>query len=107
LISEIKRCRYCGKVYVPRTALWIDEDTYLEPDLIYLSAKLEAEMSPKHWTRADIVVEVISPANANYDRTTKSDTYRAMGIRELLLIDNETKQVEVRSFESNVNTVYS
>jgi Uma2 family endonuclease len=100
LHSEIKRCRYRGKVYIPRAAMWIDDSTYLEPDLMYLSAELEAEMTPRHWTRADIVVEIISPSNANYDRKTKSDTYRAMGVREMWLIDNEKKEIEVRSFES-------
>ena len=106
LRSEIKRCTYRGKVYVPRTALWIDDNTYLEPDLMYLSAELKAQMSPDHWTRADIVVEVISPSNANYDRKTKSDTYQAMGIREMWLIDSEKKEVEVRCFESGKNAVY-
>ena len=106
LLDEIKRCGYRGKVYIPRTALWIDDDTCLEPDLTYMSAELEAEMAPKHWTRADIVVEVISPSNATYDRKTKSDTYRAMGIRELWLIDNDKKEVEVRSFEAGKAAMY-
>jgi len=106
LRDEIQRCGYRGKVYVPRMALWIDDNTNLEPDLTYLSAELEAEMPRKHWSRADIVVEVISPSNANYDRKTKSDTYRAMGIGELWLIDNETKEVEVRSFQAGTNAVY-
>src|SRR5437868_5698559 len=95
LHDEVKRCRYRGKVYIPRAALWIDDNTYLEPDLMYISDELKAQMPPKHWTRADIVVEIISPSNANYDRKTKSDTYRAMGIREMWLVDNETKEVEV------------
>jgi Uma2 family endonuclease len=106
LRGEIKRCRYRGKVYIPRAALWIDDDTYLEPDLMYISAKLEAEMPPQHWTRADIVVEIISPSNANYDRKTKSDTYRAMSVRELWLIDSDKKEVEVRSFEAGKNAIY-
>src|SRR5262245_33279674 len=106
LINEIKRCRYHGNVYIPRAALWIDDNTYLEPDLMYISAKLEMEMPPEHWTRADIVVEVISPSNANYDRKTKSDTYQAMGIREMWLLDSEKKQVEIRSFEAGKNVIY-
>ena len=57
-------------------------------------------MDPRHRTRADIVVEIISPSNAVYDRRTKADTYRAMGGRELWLIDPEAKEVEVRSFEA-------
>ena len=38
--------------------------------------------------------------------TTKSDTYRAMVIREMWLIDNETHEVEVRSFEVGKEIVY-
>ena len=106
LPKEIKRCRSRGKVYIPRAALWINNDTYLEPDLMYLSAELEAKMNPKHWTHADIVVEVISPSNANYDRKTKADTYRAMGVREMWLIDNENREVEVRSFKSDKNATF-
>ena len=106
LRDEIKRCGYRGTVYIPRAALWIDDDTYLEPDLMYISTALEAEMAPRHWTRADIVVEVISPSNATYDRKTKSDTYRAMKVCELWLVDNERKEVEVRSFEAGKSATY-
>ena len=73
---------------------------------MYISAQLETEMPPQHWTRADIVVEIISPSNANYDRKTKSDTHGAMGIRELWLIDSDKKEVEVRSFEAGNNAIY-
>ena len=41
---------------------------------------------------------MISPSNALYDRRTKADTYRAMGVRELWLVDPVAKEVEVRSF---------
>ena len=63
-------------------------------------------MDPHHWTRADIVVEILSPKTEVYDRTTKSDTYRAMGVREMWLIDTERKEVEVRSFEAGKTAVY-
>ena len=105
LIQELKRCGYSGKLFVPRAAIWVNDDTYLEPDLMYLSAELQAQMNPRHWTKADIVVEVVSPSNAVYDRRTKSDTYRAMGVRELWLIDPVEKEVEVRSFDSGKSVV--
>jgi Uma2 family endonuclease len=106
LQRALDRHGYRGTIYAPRAAIWVDDDTYLEPDLMYISDELKAEMKPGHWTRADIVVEIISPSNANYDRRTKSDTYRAMGVREMWLVDTETKEVEVRSFESGKNAVY-
>ena len=104
--EEIKRCGYKGKVYIPTTPIWVDDDTHLEPDLMYISDELKAGMPANHFTRADIVVEIISPSNALYDRRTKADTYCALGIRELWLVDPQTKEVEVRSFEAGTSAVY-
>ena len=73
---------------------------------MYISDELKASMNPKHWTRADIVVEVISASTGLYDRRTKSDTYRAMGVREMWLVDTDKKQIEVRSFEANKSAVF-
>ena len=67
LVEGIKKCGYRGQIYVPRTAIWIDDDTYLEPDLMYVSEELKAQMDPRHWTRADIMIEVISPSTGSYD----------------------------------------
>ena len=106
LRAEIKRCGYKGKVYVPRAAIWVDDDTHLEPDLMYISDELKGELRPGHRTRADIVVEILSSRTALYDRTTKSDTYRAMGVREMWLVDLESKEIEVRSFEMNKTSIY-
>ena len=102
----IDRHGYRGKIYVPRAAIWVDDNTYLEPDLMYISAELKSGMKGGHWTRADIVVEILSSSTAVYDRKTKSDTYRAMGVREMWLIDGERREVEVRSFEGDKITVY-
>jgi Uma2 family endonuclease len=52
------------------------------------------------------VVEVTSPSNALYDKRTKADTYRAMRVRELWLIDPEAREIEVRSFESGHSQIY-
>lgn len=85
-----------GKLYVPRAAIWTSRNTYLEPDLFYLSAEQEARLDPKHRTTADLVIEVISPGSAIYDRNTKADTYGALGVRELWLVDETAETVEVR-----------
>src|SRR5437867_11620065 len=64
-----------NSIFAPRAALWIDEDTYLEPDLIYVSDELKAQMAPGRRTRAYIVVEIVSPSNAEYDQKTKCACY--------------------------------
>jgi Uma2 family endonuclease len=85
-----------GNLLVPRAAIWTSARTYLEPDLFYVSAELEAQFDPKHRETADLVIEVISPGSAFYDRNTKAETYAALGVRELWLIDETGKTVEVR-----------
>ena len=85
-----------GTLFVPRAAIWTGARTYLEPDLFYVSAELAARLDPARRTTADLVVEVISPGSAIYDRNTKADTYGALGVRELWLIDETAQTVEVR-----------
>src|SRR5947209_17046398 len=85
-----------GKLYVPRAAIWTSARTYLEPDLFYVSAELAARLNPERRTTADLVGEVMSPGSAIYDRNTKADTYGALGVRELWLVDETEQTVEVR-----------
>ena len=110
LYGEFKKtidgCGYKGMILVPRAAIWTDADTHLEPDLMYVSNDLKREMKAGRRTRADIAVEILSSGTARYDRTTKSDTYRAMGVRELWLVDPDTKEIEVRSFEAEKTALF-
>jgi Uma2 family endonuclease len=85
-----------GSLYLPRAAIWTGPNTHLEPDLFYISAELEAKLDPAHRHTADLVIEVISPGSAVYDRNTKADTYSALGVRELWLLDGSLKTVEIR-----------
>ncbi|MGH9762638.1 MAG: Uma2 family endonuclease [Blastocatellia bacterium] len=84
-----------GRVYHPPEAIYTS-DTYVEPDMMYVSNELRAKMGSRR-SSADIVFEYMSESNANYDRTTKADTYLALGVRELWLVDSETKTVEIRN----------
>ena len=93
-----------GKLYVPRAAIWTSERTYLEPDLFYVSAETEGTMDPERRTTADLVIEVISPGSAIYDRHTKADTYAALGIKELWLVDEVGETVEARVLEGDAYT---
>ena len=42
------------------------------------------------------MIEVISPGSAIYDRNTKADTYAALEIKELWLVDETVETIEVR-----------
>lgn len=83
-------------MYVPRHGISITSHTWLEPDLSYMSAETEAQTTTRHHRTADLVVEVISPGSAIYDRNTKADTYAALGVKELWLVDEVLGLIEVR-----------
>ncbi|MGI8787199.1 MAG: Uma2 family endonuclease [Pyrinomonadaceae bacterium] len=90
-----------GKVYHPRDAIYIEDiwGTYLEPDMMYISNELR-EVMGKRRTSADIIFEFLSESTRTYDRTEKADTYLALGIKELWLIDSDNETVEVRNAET-------
>lgn len=90
--------KIAGNIYHPREPIYIEDEfgTYLEPDMMYVSESLEKKMGDVR-TSADIVFEYLSETTANYDRTTKADTYLSLGIKELWLVDPKTKTIEVRN----------
>ncbi len=96
-ILELARLHDNGSVYAPRAAIWTGDRTYLEPDLFYLSKDTEARLDPERRTTADLVIEVISPGSAIYDRNTKADTYAALGVNELWLVDETEETIERRT----------
>jgi Uma2 family endonuclease len=83
-------------LFVPSAAVWTPADTYLFPDLFLVTTEHLAAMGAGNMTTADLVVEVLSPSSAIYDRTAKADTYAALGVRELWLVDLERKGIEQR-----------
>jgi len=91
-----------GWVFHPRASIYVEDiwGTYLEPDMMYVSNELREKMNDRR-TSADIVFECLSESTAVYDRTTKADTYLALGIRELWLIDADHETVEIRNAETS------
>jgi len=87
-----------GDVLFPREPIYVraEGSTYLEPDMMYVSRELRQEMGTKR-TSADILFEFMSRSTNIYDRTTKADTYLALGVRELWLVDPFNTTIEVRN----------
>src|SRR6185436_6442569 len=69
--------------------------TYLEPDLMYVSNESRKRMGTA-FTSAEIVFEFSSRRTIVYDHTTKADTYLALGVRELWLVNPFAATIEVR-----------
>ncbi|HEY6330377.1 MAG TPA: Uma2 family endonuclease [Blastocatellia bacterium] len=84
-----------GNIFHPREAIYTD-DTYVEPDMMYVSDETQSKMGRRR-NSADIVFEYKSKSTGIYDRTTKADTYLALGVPELWLLDSDTKTIEIRN----------
>lgn len=89
-------------LFVPRAAVWRRRAvTYLEPDFFLVdTARFEREGEATFDT-AELVVEVLSPSTAVYDRTAKADTYAALGVAELWLVDPDHETIEPRVREGS------
>lgn len=86
-----------GEVHHPKEAIWLraEGSTYLEPDMMYVSKELGQKLGDKR-SSADIVFEYLSRSTKIYDLTIKADTYLALGVRELWLVDPWNKIIDVR-----------
>ncbi|HET6978208.1 MAG TPA: Uma2 family endonuclease [Pyrinomonadaceae bacterium] len=93
-----------GKLFVPRAGIIKGPNSWLEPDLFYVAQDTDAYADPeypRYMSTADLVIEVISPGSAIYDRNTKADTYAALGVKELWLVDEASGIIEVRVLEGD------
>ena len=96
-----------GTLYFPRAGIVKGPNSWLEPDMFYVAAETNAFFDPKYpqyLSTADLVIEVISPGSAIYDRNTKADTYAALGVKELWLIDEALGIIELRTLEGDQYT---
>ncbi|MEN3327309.1 MAG: hypothetical protein V7638_2116 [Acidobacteriota bacterium] len=93
-----------GALYFPRAGIVRGPNSWLEPDLFYVAADTKALSDPKYpqyLSTADLVIEVISQSSAIYDRNTKADTYAALGVKELWLVDEFSGIIELRSLNGD------
>ena len=93
-----------GTLYVPRAGIVKGPNSWVEPDLFYVAAETDAAFDPnypQYLSTADLVIEVISPSTAVYDRNTKADTYAVLGVKELWLVDEAAGIIELRTLDGN------
>ena len=95
-IRAFVRAHRCGRVYLPPTDVYLDEHETYQPDIVFVSRNRK-EILKKHRIEGapDLVVEVLSPATARFDRREKFAAYEKYGVLEYWIIDPETKTIEI------------
>lgn len=94
-----------GLAFVAPAEVWLDDDNVYEPDVIYISSG-NISIAQKDAMRVkgapDLVVEVLSPSTARYDRQEKYQAYEKHGVREYWIIDPLHETIEIWNLgESN------
>lgn len=87
-----------GKVFIILTEVKLDEQNIYEPDVFYIAPSNRgiAEQDEKRIIGApDLVVEVLSPSTAKYDRHQKFMAYEQHGVREYWIVDPAHDTIEI------------
>ena len=80
----------------------LSEEDVVQPDLLFVSRERSSIISERGCEGPpDLVVEVLSPSTQRRDRELKRKLYANYGVRELWLVDPETKTVEVLGLQAD------
>jgi Uma2 family endonuclease len=92
---------HLGEVWTAPLDVRLSGETALQPDLVFIS-NARAGIIQENWIAGapDLVVEVLSPSTATYDRATKLPIYAGAGVPEVWLIDSQAKTLEVLKLQN-------
>lgn len=82
-----------GMVYVSPFDVYLDQENVVQPDIVVilsLNRHILKEESYIHGV-PDLLVEVLSEKNKDYDRITKKNLYQHFGVKEYWIVDSENK----------------
>lgn len=95
-LAEFVRKQDLGEVFLAPFDVVFGERTAVQPDLLFIRkdrlsivTELNVQGAP------DLVIEVLSPSNASFDRETKLQVYARAGVRELWYVDPDVRTVEI------------
>lgn len=84
-----KRCKLFEEVDV-----FFDDDNHFIPDLLIVCDRSKIKYNGIYGA-PDLIVEILSPGTAKFDRSLKKDVYEKAGVREYWLVNPKDRSVEV------------
>lgn len=96
LLSTFVKEHRLGRVYPAPFDVVLSETDVVQPDILFVSTDRVSIIGEKAVHGApDLLVEILSPATAERDRTVKAKLYGRAGVRELWLVDPDAKTLEI------------
>jgi Uma2 family endonuclease len=83
-----------GFVFIAPLDVVLADHSVVQPDLLYMSAARLELVGNRVEGAPDLVVEVLSPGTARFDRGRKLQLYSLYGIEEYWLVDHERRQID-------------
>jgi Uma2 family endonuclease len=78
----------------------------VEPDIFFVKKERMGIIGSQRIEGVpDLIVEILSPSNASYDRETKFKLYQEAGVPEYWLVDYEAKTIEIFNLFSDIYTL--
>lgn len=85
-----------GDVMVSPMDVYLDEINAFQPDVFWVAEDSTCQERDGYFYGApDLVVEILSPSTAKYDKGKKFDSYKEHGVREYWMVDPISDLVEV------------
>lgn len=95
-IGTFSRERNLGKVYFSPFDVVLSDTDVVQPDLLFISNDRSDIITANNVQGApDLVVEILSPATADRDRTQKLDLYAKHGVNEYWIVDPDSRTIMV------------
>jgi Uma2 family endonuclease len=85
-----------GQVATGPVTVRLADDVVVEPDLVFIRTdRLHLIEGGRVHGPPDLVIEILSPSNREYDRTLKRKRYLAGGVPEVWIVDPDENTLEV------------
>lgn len=96
LLLQHARLQGLGEVLFAPCDVVLSKIDVLQPDILFVAAERLSIIGEKYIAGPpDLVVEVLSPATSDRDTGLKAKIYARFGVKELWIVDPETKTVAV------------
>ena len=109
VVEEFITRNRLGRIIISPQDVIIHEDIVVQPDMMFVSNERLHIIKWGHYVQGapDLVVEVLSPSTARYDRTLKRERYARFGVREYWIADIVARTIEVNVSVGSTFTIAS
>jgi Uma2 family endonuclease len=96
LMFLVDKLKPHGEVLPAPLDVYFDENNVLQPDVLWVAENGKAvEVEGRYAGAPDLIVEVLSPSTAKYDKKQKFNIYEKFGVREYWMADPDAEYLEV------------